>query len=217
MAQDPTISRHHSSHWGAFTAEVREGRLVGVRAFEKDPAPSPLLESISDAVYSESRVARPMVRAGWLENGPGGTGGPGGAGSGKRGAEPFVTVSWDEALDLVSGELRRVIEAHGNEAVFAGSYGWSSAGRFHHAKSQLQRFMNTLGGFTDQVLTYSNAAGVAILPFILGSESDIREVSSWDGLIRDSELIVSFGGIPLKNLQVASGGAGEHRGESFLR
>ena len=94
---------------------------------------------------------------------------------------------------------------------------WASAGRFHNAKSQLKRFMNTLGGFTDQAQTYSNAAGTAILPFILGSESYIREVSSWDGLIQDSELIVSFGGIPLKNLQVASGGAGEHRGESFLR
>ena len=32
----------HSSHWGAFTAEVRDGRLVGVQPFEHDGQPSPI-------------------------------------------------------------------------------------------------------------------------------------------------------------------------------
>ncbi|MBT3809422.1 MAG: hypothetical protein HOF99_07990, partial [Rhodospirillaceae bacterium] len=64
--------RRHSSHWGAFTAEVDEGRIVGVRPFEKDPDPSPLISSMPDAVYDESRVAQPMIRKGWLDHGPGG-------------------------------------------------------------------------------------------------------------------------------------------------
>ena len=212
MEAGPVTSgtRQHSSHWGAFSAEVREGRMVGVAPFEKDPDPSPLLGSILEAVYSESRVMRPMVRAGWLENGPGEK-------PRQRGKEPFVPVSWDKALDLVAAEIRRVKETHGNESIFAGSYGWASAGRFHHAKSQLKRFMNLMGGFTDQVDTYSNAAGSVVLPYILGNERYIREASSWDGLVRDSELIVSFGGIGLKNLQVTHGGTGEHLTEGFLR
>jgi len=45
-------------------------------------------------------------------------------------------VSWDEALDLVAGELGRVKRDFGNQAIFGGSYGWASAGRFHHAQSQ---------------------------------------------------------------------------------
>ena len=77
--------RHHSSHWGAFRSEVLEGRLVGVSAFEHDPDPSPILDSIPDALYSEARTKRPMVRQGWLENGPGGN-------RDKRGGEPFVPV-----------------------------------------------------------------------------------------------------------------------------
>ncbi|MBT3349666.1 MAG: molybdopterin-dependent oxidoreductase, partial [Nitrospinaceae bacterium] len=203
-------TRQHSSHWGAFSAEVRDGRMVGTAPFGTDTDPSPLIESISDAVYSESRVAQPMVRAGWLEKGPG-------SGPGRRGSEPFVPVSWDKALDLVAAEIRRVKQEHGNESIFAGSYGWASAGRFHHAKSQLKRFMNLQGGFTDQTETYSNAAGSVVMPYILGNENYIRQTSSWDGLVRDSELIVSFGGIGLKNLQVKHGGGGEHREESFLR
>ena len=106
--------RHHSSHWGAFRAEVLEGRLVGVSGFEQDPEPSPILQSIPEALYSESRIAQPAVRAGWLKHGPGGN-------REKRGAEPFVPVSWDKALELVAAEIERVRKQHGNASIFAGS------------------------------------------------------------------------------------------------
>jgi hypothetical protein len=42
---------------------------------------------------------------------------------------------------LASKELLRVKNDFGNSAIYAGSYGWASAGRFHHAKSQLNRFL----------------------------------------------------------------------------
>src|SRR5215467_13687082 len=81
------VVRNHS-HWGAFTAEVEGGRVIGVRPFEHDPDPSTLIDAIPDAVHSKSRIMRPMVREGWLRNGPGASGG--------RGNEPFVPVSWDD-------------------------------------------------------------------------------------------------------------------------
>ena len=59
-----------------------------------------------------------------------------------RGREAFVEVDWKKALDLIAGELRRVRERRGDEAIFGGSYGWSSAGRFHHAQSQVHRLLN---------------------------------------------------------------------------
>jgi len=200
---------HHCSHWGAFRARVRGGRLVSAEPFEKDPAPSLIQDSIPEAIYAESRVMRPMVRSGWLEEGPGGR-------TWGRGAEPFVPVSWEKALDLVAGEVGRVKGRFGNNSIFAGSYGWASAGRFHHSSTLLKRFLNGVGGFTDQVNTYSTAAGTVILPHIVGTADAISFGSSWDGLIRDSELIVMFGGVPLKNLQVAGGGPGEHLGEKWL-
>lgn len=69
------------------------------------------------------------------------------AGAG-RGAEPFVPVSWERALDLVGDELSRVRRDHGNESIFAGSYGWGSAGCLHQAPTVLHRFMNLFGGYT---------------------------------------------------------------------
>ena len=47
------LVRNHS-HWGAFLAEVEDGRVVGVRPFERDPDPSPLIEAIPAAVHSQS-------------------------------------------------------------------------------------------------------------------------------------------------------------------
>ena len=200
----------HSAHWGAFTAETRDGRVVGVAPFASDPHPAPILQAMPEALYHHCRVAEPMVRAGWLESGRN-------SDRAGRGKERFVPVSWEKALTLVGDELARVKAAHGNAAIFGGSYGWSSAGRFHHAKTQLRRFLNCHGGFTAQVHSYSIAAGLAILPHILGDIQGIRNVTSWRDIRDNTQLLVAFGGIGTKNPQVQPGGSGEHSTQFWLR
>ena len=102
--------RHlHTSHWGAFEAEVEGGALVAVHPYPADPDPSPLLGNVVASLRHRARIAEPMVRAGWLDHGPG----P----ARRRGAEPFVPVSWPTAIDLLARELRRVYDTHGGEAV----------------------------------------------------------------------------------------------------
>src|SRR5262249_61259745 len=85
-------------------------------------------------VHSPLRVARPAIREGWREGKP------------RTGADRFNEVSWDEALALVAAELKRVRATHGNTAILGGSYGWSSAGRVHHARSLLRRGFLPRGG-----------------------------------------------------------------------
>jgi len=58
----------HHSHWGAFNAVVKDGKVVGAVPLDFDPDPSPLIDGIADAVHSPTRIPRPMVRAGWLES-----------------------------------------------------------------------------------------------------------------------------------------------------
>ena len=152
-----------------------------------------------------------MVRKGWLERG-------GGSDRSKRGAEPFVAVSWGEASRLVARELERVIREHGNQAIFAGSYGWASAGRFHHAPSQLRRFLNCIGGHTFKRDSYSFAAGQVILPHVLGDfYALLPRHTSWPSIIGNSDLLVAFGGLPLKNGQVNGGGTGCHVQRDYMR
>jgi len=194
----------NQSHWGAFWAEVEDGRVVGVSPFEHDPNPSPLIDSIPGATHSENRVTAPMVRKGWLENGPTGTGEG-------RGREPFVRVSWDKAYELVADELSRVKSEHGNESILGGSYGWSSAGIFHYARTQVRRFLFSFGGCTDQSANYSFGSATFFVPHIVGNlQSVTGPNTSWSAIHNNADLVVFFGGVNTGNGQVARGGSVAH-------
>ncbi len=194
---------HNHAHWGAFLAEVEDGRVIGVRPFERDPDPSPLLDAIPAAVHSSTRIEQAMVRQGWLAHGPG-------RGDG-RGREPFVQVTWDRALGLVAGELKRVRDRYGHSAIMGGSQGWGSAGIFHDARTQLRRFLSAFGGFVDQTSNYSFGAALTFLPHVLGSAQAVTgPLTSWPSITRNTRLMVLFGGANPKNLQVTKGGCGEH-------
>jgi biotin/methionine sulfoxide reductase len=200
-----TSSGPHSSHWGAFLASVDGDRLVDVHPHPIDPEPSALIGNIVDAHRHRSRIAQPFVRKGWLESGPG----P----DSQRGSDSYIPVSWSKVLDLLAGELSRVRAEHGNRAIFGGSYGWGSAGRFHHAQSQVHRFLNTIGGYTRSVTNYSNAASEITLPRILGPAGGhqvFRQGMSWRTIAANTDLLVAFGGVRRSNLVVAPGGISEH-------
>ena len=165
----------------------------------------PIAGGVIDTLDNACRIPQPMVRKGYLDNGPQSGGGAG------RGREPFVAVSWDQAERLVADEITRVREQFGNQAIFAGSYGWSSAGTFHHGSTQLHRFMNCVGGFTYSVNTYSLAAGEVILPHVLGPlYNTLARHTSWRQIAAHADLVVAFGGLPIKNAQVSSGGNTRH-------
>jgi len=201
----------HLAHWGAFTAVVEDGVLVACEPFLADPNPSSMLGSVAPGVYSDKRIRRPAVREGWLKrrHGAGGEG---------RGREKMIEVDWDEALDLVAGEIRRVEAERGREALFAGSYGWSSAGRFHHARSLIRRFYFSGGGAVDQVGNYSWGTAQFLLPYVIGTYQPLTgRVTAWPSILAHTEIFLAFGGLALKNGQVSSGGAVQHTQELWLR
>ena len=119
--------------------------------------------------------------------------------------------TWEELTELLSRELRRVVDTHGNNAIFGGSYGWASAGRFHHAQSQVHRFLNQLGGYTKSVHSYSLGATGVIMPRVVGTHWKLfARSTSWDVIAEHSDLLVCFGGVPIKNTGVNAGGTSDH-------
>jgi biotin/methionine sulfoxide reductase len=203
MTKSPSPIGSHSSHWGAFSGQWVGDRLV-ITPHPGDPDPNPLIQNFPEALRHRARVAKPMVRRGWLERGPGQ--------DSRRGRDAFVEMEWDDALDLLAAELKRVRDTHGARSVFGGSYGWSSAGRFHHAQSQLHRFLNTaLGGYVRSVNSYSAGASMVILPHVLGGYDDVtRRNVSWGEIVTDTDIVLAFGGMATKNSRVASGGISRH-------
>ncbi len=200
----------HSAHWGVFRARWHDGTLA-VLPHPGDPDPNPLIDNLPSALRHPVRVRRPMVRQGWLEQGPG----P----DARRGRDRFVPVPWDEVLDRLATELRRVQAQHGAQGFFGGSYGWSSAGRFHHAQSQVHRFLNTaLGGYVRSVNSYSAGAAGPMLPHVMGAMEEVaRRNVTWEQVVQHTDVVLAFGGMALKNSRVASGGISRHVEHGAMR
>jgi biotin/methionine sulfoxide reductase len=210
---ESTVSGNTSmvgTHWGHYRVTSDAGRITEVTGSLPDGDPSAIGQSLLDAMDPGCRVARPSVRQSYLAGDP--------DHRAKRGQEPFVEVSWDKALDLSARALADTIEHHGNASVYGGSYGWASAGRFHHAQSQIHRFLNTLGGYTASVNNYSGAACEVIMGRVLGTDygTTMNGLIDHDDIARHTDLHLAFGGVCLHNNQVVPGGVGEHRDRDCL-
>ncbi|WGL52028.1 molybdopterin-dependent oxidoreductase [Nocardioides sp. BP30] len=204
-----------SAHWGSYLVEVSEdgSEVLGARPHADDPDAAPAIANV-DGQRSSARVLRPSLRRGWLERGPG----P----DDRRGApdEEYVEVDWEVALDLLAAELGRVRGEHGNHAIFGGSYGWASAGRLHHAQSQLHRFLNRIGGYTRSVNDYSRGASMVLLPHLIGAEATMQlrmRPVSWHHVAEHTDLLVTFGGVRRSNTWVVPGGHARHVGSGLAR
>ena len=102
-----------ATHWGCYSIEVEGNRVINIHHYPSDPDPSPIKESLRDALDPNCRIKRPAVRQSYLQQGP--------SRPDLRGKEPFVEVSWDEALEIVHNALASVKAKYGNESIFGGS------------------------------------------------------------------------------------------------
>lgn len=115
---------------------------------------------------------------------------------GKRGEGKFEEISWDEAIDTIASELKRVIDTYGNDAIYVnyatGMY--STTG-----KQPGLRLLGLLGGYINQAYDYSTHMLQVALPFMYGSKCspyDNVHASSFSEAERASDLVVMFGNSP---------------------
>ncbi len=105
-------------------------------------------------VYDSSRIRYPLKRVGWE---------PGGKGRyDNRGLSEFVRISWDEALELVTSEIRRIKDTYGNSAITYMDTFHTTWGTLHGMGTEytiIPRFFNILGGFTEYVIGTSSWVG----------------------------------------------------------
>jgi molybdopterin guanine dinucleotide-containing S/N-oxide reductase-like protein len=93
-------------------------------------------------VYSLNRVLYPMKRADWDPNGN--------RNPQTRGSSKYVRISWDEALDIIVGEIKRVREKYGMEAILSQSDGHGETKTIHAAHGCNRKLLSLLGGYTLQ-------------------------------------------------------------------
>lgn len=191
------------THFGTYHVTQDAAGAPMLRPLQDDPHPSRLGEGFFELARHPVRVMGPMAREGWWRRTSTGA---------ARGREPFLAVPWEALLDRLAATLNEVRAEHGNSAIFAGSYGWASAGRFHHAQSQLKRALNLIGGFTASENTYSYGAAGVLLPHVLGPAfRDACDTSPfWDDIVAHCRLLVAFGGFREGNAAVEAGGSARH-------
>jgi anaerobic dimethyl sulfoxide reductase subunit A len=128
----PTICSTHCGGICLLKVHIKEGNI---RRIEGDDGEEPQLRAclkgraMRQRVYAPDRIKYPLKR------------------SGNRGEEKFERISWDEALDTIATEMKRVKEAYGPASVlFVASGG--DATMVHGGGTTMARLLSLFGGYT---------------------------------------------------------------------
>jgi anaerobic dimethyl sulfoxide reductase subunit A len=119
---------------------------------------------------------------------------------GRRGEGKFAPISWDEALDTIATQLRRIIDTYGNESVYF-QYGSGSTGGNITQRGTWPRLLNCLGGSLNYYGTYSTAMIQKITPYIYGSNVSSNSIED----AQHARLLVHWGNNPLET-RMSGGG-----------
>lgn len=186
-----------AAHWGMLKLTLKDGKIIKSEPYQKT---SEIYNSLQyytqDLVYAKDRIKYPMVRKSYLEN-------PNNSKPELRGKDEWVRVSYEEAIKLISTELKKTKNERGAEGIFAGSYGWKSSGNMHNSRVLLHRFMNCIGGFTGSLGDYSTGAAQVIMPHVLGTIEVYEQQTSWPVVLENSKVIVIWGANLMRTLKIA--------------
>jgi anaerobic dimethyl sulfoxide reductase subunit A len=173
-----TVCNSHCGGACLLKVHVKDGII---RRIETDDGPEPQLRAClrgrayRQRVYSPDRLRYPLLR------------------TGNRGEGKFERISWDKALDMVAGELKRVSNTYGSAAIFLRS----SAGDIValHNASPIHKVLSLLGGCSTNWGFHSYEQGVFAELATLGA----LERSSRDDLLK-SRLIILWACDPVNTI-----------------
>lgn len=185
-----------AAHWGILKTTIKDGKVVSSEPWQKTSSVHNALQyTVPELIYN-SRIKAPMVRKSYLEN-------PDSPKPELRGKDEWVEVKYEDAIKLVAKELKKTREQKGPNSVFAGSYGWRSAGNVNVSITLLYRFMNMSGGFVGIKGDYSTGAAQVILPYVVGSGQVYEQQTTYPVVLENSKVVVLWGCDPIKTLRLS--------------
>ena len=114
-SKDGKVVRIRPIHYlDKYTEEELEPSMWTIKVGDKEfrpglkSQPNYFALAYKNRIYSKNRVKYPLKRVDWE---PGGD--PEKINAANRGKSKFVRISWDEALDIMESEIRRIMEKYG--------------------------------------------------------------------------------------------------------
>ncbi len=124
-------------------------------------------------IYHPDRLMYPMKRVG------------------ERGEGKFERISWDEAMDTIVGELKRVKETYGNASIYLGGGGHQGA---LHTAAAIGKALSMFGGYT---ASYGNVSSEGAVWAVMTTYGDVMVGHSREDLL-NSRLIIMWGWDPVR-------------------
>lgn len=143
---------------GAVWVHVKDGRITKIRPiiFDETDAPSwaieargrvfkpprqttlnPFIVTYKSRVYSEKRINYPYKRKDFDPNGA--------RNPQNRGKSGYERISWEEALDIVASEIKRIRKTYGPAAITGSTSSHADFGLLHYKMGPFGRFWQQLG------------------------------------------------------------------------
>jgi anaerobic dimethyl sulfoxide reductase subunit A len=147
-------------------AHIRDGRIVRLETDDRpDSVAAPQLRacvrgrSYLRRQYHPDRLTRPLKRVG------------------RRGRGEFTPIAWDEALDIVAFQMKRIKREYGPSALFV-PYGTGSYNQLN-GSHVARRLMNLYGGCLGIYNSYSWAATNLATPTVYGTLVTGNQRQDW--------------------------------------
>ena len=105
-------------------------------------------------IYSPNRILYPLKRVDWDPKGE--------RNPQNRGKSGYVRISWDEALDIIVSEIKRIKKQYGMSAILSQSDGHGETKLIHTAHGSQNKLLELLGGYTWQIRNMDSWEGWAL-------------------------------------------------------
>jgi len=181
-----TICNSHCGGICEMKVHVREGRIVRIESGGEGESSHRMCargRAYRQRVYAPDRLLYPLKR------------------SGARGAGKFTRMSWDEALETIAHEMKRVRDTYGNAAILH-FCSMADAHVVHHARA-FHRLLCQFGGYTAPwgYISYEGLAFAAGTTYGTPPAAYTHEGSQRAGEYPKARLIIMWGWNPVDTHQ----------------
>jgi anaerobic dimethyl sulfoxide reductase subunit A len=179
-----TSGSHNCGGRCVIKAHVKNNRVVKISTEDdiEDTFEKPQLRGClrcrgyRNRLYNYNRLKYPMKRVG------------------KRGEGKFERISWDEALDIIADNIKRIRSRYGSDSIYM-NYATGNAGKTAERK-WMGRLLSLNGGYLSYYGSYSSACTQIATPYTYGTAYTGNSREDWC----NSKLIILLGFNPCETV-----------------